>query len=89
VQLHADTSYAGDQYFDILNTELIEQKSYWVTNARISFYSVDDRYSVSLWGKNLADEQYSIKSFDLSDFGMTLSHIGTPRMFGVGATLRF
>ncbi len=89
VQLHADTSYAGDQYFDILNTELIEQEAYWVTNARISFYSADDRYSVSLWGRNLADEQYSTKSFDLSDFGYTMSHIGSPRMFGVEATLRF
>ncbi len=89
VQLPADTSYAGDQYFDILNTELIEQEAYWVTNARISFYSADDRYSVSLWGRNLADEQYSTKSFDLSDFGYTMSHIGSPRMFGVEATLRF
>ena len=89
VQLHADTSYADDHYFDILNTELIEQGSYWVTNARISFHSADDRYSVSLWGKNLADEVYATKSFDLSDFGYTISHIGSPRMFGVEATLRF
>jgi iron complex outermembrane receptor protein len=89
VQLHADTSYADDHYFDILNTELIEQEAYWVTNARISFYSADDRYSVSLWGKNLADELYATKSFDLSDFGYTMSHIGAPRMFGVEATLRF
>ena len=89
VQLHADTVYVDDQYFDILNTSLIEQDAYWVSNARISFNSADDRYSVSLWGRNLADEDYSTKSFDLSDFGYTMSHIGSPRMFGVEATLRF
>jgi iron complex outermembrane receptor protein len=89
VQLHADTVYVDDQYFDVLNISLIEQEAYWVSNARISFNSADDRYSVSLWGRNLADEDYSTKSFDLSDFGYTISHIGSPRMFGVEATLRF
>jgi len=88
IQLHADTSWVDDQYFDILNTPLIEQGAYWVSNARVSFYSADDRYSVSLWGKNLADEHYDSKPFDLSDFGYTISHIGAPRMFGVEATLR-
>jgi iron complex outermembrane receptor protein len=89
VQLHADTVYVDDQYYDILNTSLIEQEAYWVSNARISFNSADDRYSVSLWAKNLADEQYSTKTFDLSDFGYTASHVGAPRMFGVEGTLRF
>jgi iron complex outermembrane receptor protein len=89
VQLHADTVWVDDQYFDILNTALIEQEAYWVSNARISFYSADDRYSVSLWGKNLEDKRYYSKPFDLSDFGMVISHIGAPRMFGIEGTVRF
>ena len=90
VQLHVDTMYVDDQYFDVLNTASIEQESYWVHNARVSYYSADDSWSVSVWGKNLDDEYYFTKPFDLqAGFGYNPTHIGAPRMFGIEGTYRF
>lgn len=89
MNFHADTNWVDDQFFDIQNTALIAQEDYWVSNARLSFNSADDFYSVALWVKNIEDKVYTTKPFDLSDFGMVASHIGTPRTAGVELTLRF
>lgn len=86
---HADANWVDDQFFDVQNSALIEQEDYWVSNARVSFNSADDFYSVALWVKNIEDKVYATKPFDLSDFGMVASHIGTPRTAGVELTLRF
>ncbi|HEX7034186.1 MAG TPA: TonB-dependent receptor [Pseudomonadales bacterium] len=37
-----------------------EQDSYWVTDAAVSLYSADDRYELSLIGRNLGDEIYAL-----------------------------
>ena len=89
VRFHVDTNWVDDQFFDIQNSALIEQEDYWLTNARVSFSDADDRYTVAAWVKNIEDKLYYAKPFDLSDFGMVMSHIGAPRTMGVEATYRF
>ena len=44
---------------------------------------------MSVRGKNLADKLYATKPLDLSaGFGYDPTHIGLPRMFGIGYIFR-
>ena len=60
--------------------------SYWLYDARIGIGSADDRWNVSLWGRNLGDEQYrSQVIFSSVGFGETW---GLPRTYGLTLTTR-
>ena len=64
--------------------------SYTVLNGRLSFSSLDDRWVVSIWGKNLAEEEYSRFWADARDpIGYVYSHVGPPRTYGLEFTYRF
>ena len=85
-----DSSYVDDHYFEIFNVDRIQQEGYWVHNARLQFDSSDDNWSVAVWSKNLADEEYRTSAIDLqASFGFDYSHIGTPRTYGAELTYRF
>ncbi len=75
----------------------IAQGSYNLLNGRFSYsdIAVGDGYlTVSLWGRNLADEEYKIGGFefDITGFGLgraSTSQWGEPRTYGVDVTYRF
>jgi iron complex outermembrane receptor protein len=88
--LHVDTSYTDTQFFDVFNVERIEADSYWLTNARLTFEQADSNWSVSIWGKNLADEEYNTSIIDLQAFfGYDYTHVGARRSYGADVTFRF
>lgn len=89
--LHIDTVYSDDQFFDAPNTKQTSQDGYWLTNARLSLESADDKYSVALWAKNLADEEFFLYGLPLASAGFGFDYMvrGTPRTFGLEATYRF
>jgi len=71
-------------YTDVLNTPILEQKAYGLWDANISYER--DRWSVSLFGRNLANTEYAeIKSPNIgyNAFG------GMPRYYGVEFGVRF
>ena len=52
-------NYQDNVAFDVVRDPPEARKdSYWLTDARIGIGSADERWNVSLWGKNLADERY-------------------------------
>lgn len=68
------------------------QDSYALLNARVTFTTVDGRWSFSLWGKNLTDEVYKTQYFSFD--GNTLLTpgalvLGEPRMYGADIRLNF
>jgi iron complex outermembrane receptor protein len=82
-----DTNYSSKVFFDIVNQDIASQKSYWVWNGSVS-YRFNDNFEVSVWGKNLFEEEYKVYTFDFSDFfGLNQQMFGPPRWFGV--TLRY
>jgi iron complex outermembrane receptor protein len=88
--LRLDSSYVDDHYFEIFNVDRLQEEGYWVHNARLQFDASDDKWSVALWVKNLADEEYRSSAIDLqASFGYDYSHIGAPRMVGAEVTFRF
>lgn len=81
----------GLMHMSVSNSDIAILESYELFNARIELVSKEDDWGVALWGKNLADQEYSIHSADLSNLGSaTRSDIqGDPRTFGVSFTYNF
>lgn len=84
-----NATYTDDLFFDTSNTDRLGQESYWLTNARAALLSPGERWEVSLYGKNLTDEEYVVDAFDVSDFGLDELVYGLPRTFGVSVHYNF
>ena len=87
--LQADFNYQDEVFFDALNNPLLSEDDYWLLNARVAWMSMDQKWEVAAFGRNLRDEQYMVYAFDLSFFGFNEEMIGTPRAFGIEATYRY
>ena len=88
--LYLDGVYSSDQYFDAPNTERLEQEGYDLMNGRLSFKSSEEKYTLSLWVRNIADKEYYSYAFDnLAYFNFDYNQRGLPRMFGAEATVSF
>jgi iron complex outermembrane receptor protein len=89
--LGGDVTFAGNFYhnggYSWGVDNRIEQDSYQVVNATITWASPDDRYEVALWGKNLNDSDHllTVSSSVLGD----QAAYSRPRTFGVRLTGRF
>ncbi len=62
-----DWAYQSEIHHDQLNSPIGLQDSYGLLNARLTFESRDNKWSVSLFGTNLTDELYMMAVTDLSD----------------------
>lgn len=105
---NADTSFVSKQATGttIDGSPQLVQKGYSLLNARLTVYGPDDRYSIGVFGRNLADKGYCIAKlnqtlegplglrFDrdgdgVNDGTATRCLVGTPRVIGVTAGLKF
>lgn len=59
-------------------------------NGRASFTGSTERWTVSVWGRNLGDEEYTNFYADFRDsIGVIPGIVGPPRTYGAEVTLRF
>ena len=64
--------------------------SYTVFNGRLGFSALDERWGVSIWGRNLGDEEYfNFWADGRETLGYVYSHVAAPRTYGVELTYRF
>lgn len=101
IKIHGDAAYTGKFYFDAfkdysrgpltnVTTGQFANGSgkYWLFNSRISYDT--ERYTVSLWGKNLSNKTYYPYGIALENlFGTGYRVRAQPRTYGIEATLRF
>jgi iron complex outermembrane receptor protein len=80
-------NYQGSLTYDIIrDPPEAREGSYWLYDARIGIGAANDRWDVSLWAKNLADERYRTQVlFSSVGFGESW---GLPRTYGVSFSLR-
>ena len=85
-----DVSGKDEFYFDFSHD--LKSRPYELAHARIGFES--DRWSATLWARNLFDEEYAVRGFffgnEPPDFPATLyTRLGDPRQLGVTLDMRF
>lgn len=86
-------SHTGDYNFDLIpgdetnRIDELEQESYELLSARITYHSASDAWSIAAWGNNLTDEEYfdEVVSFATAVRGT----VGAPRTYGVDVSYNF
>ena len=91
---NVNTSFQDDQWFSAYNDkaeyEETRQDAYFLTNARLSWFGADNRYTVALWGKNITDKEYDVYAIDIqASFGFTYFLPGAPRTYGLEMSYNF
>ena len=80
--------WVDDQYYTPFNDPNANQTSYDLINARIGFTGAEGRWGVALFGRNLANEEYTTAIQDISNAGVARA-ITDPRAYGVSVSYRF
>ncbi|GAA4100170.1 TonB-dependent receptor [Zhongshania borealis] len=94
LSLNINANYQSRQWYSAYNDdasyEHIKQDAYALVNTRLSWRSADDTYSISLWAKNLADQEYDGYAINLqAGFGFDYFQQGPPRSYGLELTYRY
>ena len=88
--IRAEWQYTGDQFFSVFNRPNIAQDSFSVLNASAGISKADGSWSVRIWARNLADEEYFSNLFEsgvLDTVVVPQGFVAPPRTLGV--TLSF
>jgi len=81
--------YQGEAFFDPDNIEISSTPKYRVWDARFGWSSSDERWDVSLWGKNLMEEEYRTQAYSTGGGTRAFYNPGAPRTFGLTAAYSF
>lgn len=88
VTLQLDGSYMSERYNNIRNFDAHEYDDYSILNARLSWFSAEGDWEVSVFANNINDESYKTAAFDLSTFsGASEEAYGKPVWYG--ASVRY
>ncbi len=86
--LQADLSYQDKVFLDIYESPSMLENAYTLINARVGIANVDDRWSLSIRGRNLSDTEYRASAFTGGLAGDT-DLWGMPRSYSVEFDMRF
>ena len=85
--VRADYNFIGKTYNDIYNTESLARQPTGMINARVTISTKDEKFAISLWGKNLTNELYYQHGWSFV-FGDLVS-VNPPRMVGMELRMNF
>jgi iron complex outermembrane receptor protein len=88
--LQTDFNYVDEHFLEPNNREYLSEDGYFLVNGRVTFMPKDGPWQVSVWGKNLGDEEYRSAAQDLA-LALGFSEIvnGVPLTWGVDFEYRF
>jgi iron complex outermembrane receptor protein len=85
-----DFTYSDEYFFDVFNSAHASQEAYTLLGARAGYISPDQNWELSLWGKNLSDEDYFATGLDLGEaFGQVEMIPTRPLTYGVELRVYF
>lgn len=89
LSLQYDGNWTDDRYFNIVNSPTVLSDSFALHNLRLGLSDSEGVWDVSVFVKNLSDEEYVSHTFDLTVLGYTIQKYGTPRWAGVTFNYNF
>ncbi|WP_372864956.1 TonB-dependent receptor, partial [Spongiibacter sp.] len=94
LSMNLNANYQDEQWYsannDKIGYENIRQDAYALYNARFTWFSHGDDYTVSLWGKNLTETEYDTYAINLqAGFGFDYYQQGAPRTYGLEISYRY
>jgi len=87
ILLRSDYNFTSKSYNDIYNTEILARQPSHVLNGRLSFTKKDNRYGISIWGKNLLNQTFFENVWTFTNW--TRVALNPPRTFGVELRVNF
>ena len=89
MNVFVDYVYEGDHYKEVVNIPMLKITNK-LLNARIAWKLVDNKTTISLWGKNLTDDVYIMDTLGASgNTGWGVYVTGMPRTYGLSLDYRF
>lgn len=85
--VRGDYNFVGKTYNDIYNTESFARQPTGLINARVTVSTKDEKFAISLWGKNLTNETFYQHGWNFV-FGDLVS-VNPPRMLGMELRMNF
>ncbi|MPS48960.1 TonB-dependent receptor [Methylobacillus sp.] len=87
----ADARYLGKQHFFVTNqqNDLLNQESYTIVNARVTYITQNDRVEMTAYVNNLFDKEYRYHSLPPQGSTGNIVYWGNPRTIGASLTYRF
>jgi len=82
-------TYQSEVYPTTDLSELIKQDGYGLVNASVTFATDDGAWRASLWGRNLADEEYRTTGYNIPVLGIHTGFYGAPRTYGLMVSYNF
>lgn len=90
ISLQGDAKYSGDMFKSAANSPYEFSESFTISNARISYTTVDSNWSVAAYVKNITDESYITQAFEqANDFGANQAFFSEPRTYGFSVNYTF
>lgn len=87
LSLRFDATYTDDVVFHPFQNQYDSSDGYWLMSVRASLNDIDmggnGQLRISLWGQNLADEEYRNWGIDFASLGFAGATWGQPRTYGV------
>ena len=91
LSLRADVSYFDEVVFHPYQNEYTPADDRTLLDARASLNDIDlgsGSLRISVWGKNLTDEEYRMFGIDFGVLGFSNANFGTPRTYGIDFVYR-
>ncbi|MCC7410133.1 MAG: TonB-dependent receptor [Gammaproteobacteria bacterium] len=89
VRVGLDGAYTGGYFSQLTNAPVTRVDSNWLLNGRLAFLSADEHWELSVFARNMLDEERLIYAFDITypGNGLVEQAFAPPRW--VGGQLRF
>ncbi|MFT5482762.1 MAG: iron complex outermembrane receptor protein [Halieaceae bacterium] len=86
-----DFTYTGEHWMEVTNAPVDEEDTYFLANARLSYYSSEKQWRVAAWVKNIGDEEYRIYALDVAGAPSPFINdvYGSPRTYGLTVAYTF
>ncbi len=88
--LGADANYRDAMWLSVENVEPLQEDSYWLTNAFVTWNHADGHWQVMAGVKNIADEVYKVEGQEFRSVGNIMTaYYGDPQTWNLSLNYRY